>query len=55
MMIASFLPLSFGTSQLLAENPEEPNLFGYFVTVMSIFIVGAFVILKGKKWRKKNE
>ena len=44
----------YAIDQLIAENPDEPNLFGYFVMAMSIAIMGSFITLKIKKWRKRK-
>lgn len=51
IMIGFVLPV-FGTDQLLAENPDEPNQFGYFVTTMSIAIVGSLSYLESKNGDK---
>ena len=44
----------FAQDQLLAQNPDEPNSFGYFVLAMSVFIIASIVILKFKNWRNKK-
>jgi len=54
IMFGGFVFPVYATDQLIAENPDEPNLFGYFVMVMSIAIMGSFLTLKIKKWRKRK-
>ena len=54
IMVISLVSTAYATDQLIADNPDEPNMFGYFVTIMSGLIVGSFVILKIKKWRNKK-
>ena len=53
IMIGFVIPVS-AQDQLLSENPEEPNQFGYFVLAMSVAIVGSFIVLRIKKWRIKK-
>ena len=50
----SSLPPVYATDQLMAENPAEPNLFGYFVTVVSVFVIGSIVVLRLKNWKKRK-
>ena len=44
---------AYATTQLLSEYSDEPNIFGYFVSAMSVFIIGTSVTLYIKKWKKK--
>lgn len=54
LFVMGFAMPIYAQDQLLAQNPDEPNQFGYFVLAMSIAIVGSFIILKIKKWRKRK-
>ena len=54
IMFSGFVFPVYATDQLTAENPDEPNLFGHFVMVMSIAIMGSFITLKIKKIRNRN-
>ena len=54
IVFSGFVFPVYATDQLIAENPDEPNLFGYFVMAMSIVIMGSFITLKIKKWRKRK-
>ena len=53
-MIIGSIPPGYATDQLIAENPAEPNLFGYFVTVVSVFVIGSIVVLRLKNWKKRK-
>ncbi|MCV0413221.1 hypothetical protein [Nitrosarchaeum sp.] len=53
LIVMGFVVPIHAQDQLLTQNPDEPNLFGYFVLAMSIVIVSSFIILKFKKWKRK--
>ena len=52
LIVIDFVTSTYAQDQLLAQNPDEPNQFGYFVLVMSILIVVSLTILNYKKHRK---
>ena len=54
IMIIGSIPPGYATDQLIAENSVEPNLFGYFVTVVSVFVIGSIVVLRLKNWKKRK-